>query len=573
MWACANDDCKAAVAAKFPDNVTIARTLESPTKEPPQQSKKRKTINDAQVPESRNLRPRPALPAPNTKANNKEHTQTQDKSGDENSEAKATHNNKNVMWGLPVPLKDKKLEQRLVEQRLEFFDYVKLPGSKKLEFKTGDYLNVTVQDKNMNVVVVAVCRHNQVADKRKTPDYRVQVLLNVGNGKEFPVEDLVMVKPGKCDVRSVTIVSKGTVELSDDKQTELLQKYIENKRPVQGVSWSDGLNWFYNKTEASVSMQLSGKGGAKKTSTHASKSKKPAKATKAAASTIGVRESELREYINSAIAKSNGANMKQVTDKISQALAANKKQYSEMNRLIKQGSKASGSLDPALKKLGLEGLKANQTLLGQVNAVPLNIKTSIDTAQKALTETMNTSTSDVKAHTSTVISTAINTSTNELKSHTTTEMQSLKYNFQQFIDSAVEKALEIQRHDVEMRHRRELDLVREMTYLQGQMSMVNEGIHPRSIAYDPTRAIANSQPGWTLAKSTSSSSSPITFSPALPSAQQNSMLRPSNSPTSYNTNSNPYTAHELDTQSGTIYQHDLHNLTVQHRSNPVFHQD
>jgi hypothetical protein len=577
MYACSIKDCVNAVKAKCPGNVTVLSLLESPNKAQPKEkaSKKRKE-NATPVPDSdgmgaRSLRIRRIPPATKTTANNNEHTQMQDCCEDANSEAKATQNNRKATWSLALDLKDGKLKQRLVEQRLEVFDFVRLPGKKLLEYNTGDYCNVSLKNRNMDVVVVAACRLNRCADKRKAPDYRVQLLLCVGNGKEYADENLVMITTGKSDV---TIAKKGNLNLSEDKQHELLRNYVANKRPVLGVSWSEGLDWFYKKSERSVLRQVIGKPGTIKTSVKAKQSKKSKKKDQpamAAASALGMSQSTLRETINSAISQASGAGIKQVTDKISQALAANKKQYSEMNRLIKQGSKASGSLDPALKKLGLASLKANETFLGQINAVPLKITESIDTAKSALAGTINSTTDAVKTHTST----AINTSTNELKTHTTTEIQLLRTDFQRIVDKAVEKALEIQLQDVVRNHQRELEIrtaywesQRELTYLQGQMSMVNnDSIHPRSSAYEPTRGIANSQPGWALPKSiscsSSSSASPIAFSPALSSAQQNITLRPSNSPTIYNTNSNPYTAVDLD----PIHQHELRNLTVHHHAN------
>ena len=411
-----------------------------------------------------------------------------------------------------------------------------------------------------------------------------------------------MITPGKCDARSVTIQAKKSVTMPDNKQTELLQQYFDKKRAVLGGSWPEGLNWFYKKTAERVAMKIVMKNKTIKNTAlkitalkqvkKSAKSTKSGKSTKAAASSVGVSESVFREHIDKAIAQSNGANIKKITDAISLSLvAANKKQQNDVKdqfqQFTKSHSKMETTMNTVLQKLGVNSLKGRDTLVGHVSALPIKIQTEIANAQSTITTTINNSTDVFKTYTSTAqnaLTATINNTTDDMKTHTsemktflmshiTTEMEHLTNNFGNIIANAVR---DVQQSEKE-RHHRELEVEtayfkkqNELSWMQGYMTatgLTNVYDPNRSIGYGRTASQQTLQANlqtipFTSLSSTSSSTSYLpTNSPASPSGQQNVVSSPLNSLTSYN----PYTQPDngLDTQN---QKHDLSTLTVQHHS-------
>ena len=571
MWSCVNAECQAALKERCPDNFTepsIAQAMSSPVKV--NTGKKQKTTDAPPRLLSARLREKFTL---------QEQTQMQDKSEDEKSEAKAT-NHKRATWGCPLQFDNAKLNQQLVTARVEFFDFVKLPGNKQLEFKAGDYLNATVKDKNMDVVVVAACRYNKCKDKLKTPDNRLQLLLCVGNGKDdLCVEDLVMILPGKCDAKTVTIQSKGSVTLLEEKQTELLQNYFDNKRPVTGGTWSEALDWRYKKITERVTKQISGKNVAKKkvslkksaASKKSQESNKSTKSTRAAASVVGITASKMQEYINNAINKCGGMNFKQMTDAVSASLTAAKKDQVQLFK--KNQDSLETSFKNALQKLGVGNFKGKETLGGHIIALPGKLQTSIATAQSTLTANINnaidSSTADLKQEMA------------DLKTHTTAEASAIKTDLRQMIAEAVEKTRLLQQQTDQLEQDKLIAYWQQRSqsmFLQGQVSYLMQG-RSGTPAYDSARSIEYGQPIseqtlianlQTVALPSSSSTSSHTLfhqprSPATTPGSQSfmssphSQLAPLNRPNTYN---NPYSqsGNRLDTQN------DLSRLTMQHHS-------
>ena len=586
MWSCEKAECQAALKEKCPDNFTepsIAQAMSSPVKV--NTGKKQKTTDAP--PRLLSVRLRQKITPP-------EQTKMQDKSEDEKSEAKAT-NNKRATWGCPLQFDNAKLNQQLVTARVEFFDFVKLPGNKQLEFKAGDYVNATVKDKSMDVVVVAACRYNKCADKLKTPDYRLQLLLCVGNGKDdLCVEDLVMILPGKCDAKTVTIQSKGSVTLLEEKQTQLLQKYFDNKRPVQGGTWSEGLDWRYKKITERLTKQISGKNVAKKkvslkksaASKKSQESNKSTKSTRAAASVVGITASKMQEYINNAINKCGGMNFKQMTDAVSASVTAAKK---DQVQLIKKNQDSlDTSINNALQQLGVGNFKGKETLGGHIIALPGKLQTSIATAQSTLTADINKTAQDVNKAID--ISTAdLKQEMADLKTHTTAEMSGMKAEFRKMIADAVEESRQLQEQSDQKYLQLETDKIisfwqqrSQNMFLQGQVSFLMEG-KSGTPAYDSARAIAYAHPvseqalmanlqTVPLPSSSSTSSNTLLLQPRSPATTPGpqsfmSSPRPHLVPlNSLPTFFNPYSqsGNGLDTQNDN---HALSRLTMQsHRS-------